>query len=234
MKKFQPPIKGAVKVRPGRKTIWLARPSSLSLALSVSALCLVTLGLVAVGVPVVPWVWYQVKPSVTRTMARMLQQPVVQPKQQTLVRVYDDWQPASDSALLKKNMVVISGIKVSTEVVEAPAEEYEKALQQGVWRVPSFGTPDNRKLPTILVAHRFGYVNWSNTYRRVHSFFNLPKMVIGDKIAVDWNQRRYMYEVYAGDEGTQISDYSADLILYTCQYLESDQRIFKYARLIKE
>ena len=121
-----------------------------------------------------------------------------------------------------------------TVIGEGGEKEYEEVLQHGPWRVPDFGTPDDRRLPMILAAHRYGYLSWSNSFRRKHSFFNLPKLKVGDQVTVTWNQRPYVYEIYGGDEGTHISDYSADLILYTCQYLESDRRIFKYARLVRE
>jgi sortase (surface protein transpeptidase) len=103
-----------------------------------------------------------------------------------------------------------------------------------VWRVPDFGTAYERKLPMILAAHRFGYIAWTNQYRRQNSFFNLPELVPGDKVEVIWNQRRYVYEIYAGEEGKEITQYTADLILYTCKLLESDIRIFRYAKLIEQ
>ncbi len=99
--------------------------------------------------------------------------------------------------------------------------------------MPDFGTAQERTNPMILVAHRFGYLAWSVPYRLQNSFFNLPKLKPGDQIEVIWDQRKYVYEVFAGDEGKEISDYQADLILYTCKFLESDERIFRYARLVQ-
>lgn len=234
MKKWKPPVKGIVHVRPGRRTIWLARQSTLSVMMGMMALILFVVGLIAAGVPVVPMVWYRVKPTVTMELATILHKPVVKQEQTAVARTYDDWQPAVDSTLQPGERITIPAIKVKTPIIETPTENFEWALSRGVWRVPDFGTPDDRRLPTILAAHRFGYLSWTNTYRREHSFFNLPKLTQGDRIEVIWNQRKYVYEVYGWDEGREISDYSADLILYTCQYLESDIRIFKYARLIKE
>jgi sortase (surface protein transpeptidase) len=233
MGKYQPPTRGSFKVKPGKRTIWLARPSSLSLVFVGMALGATVLSAVAAGVPVVPWVWYHLKPSVVEALAFRLHQPAVQSSSQAS-RVYDDWQPSLDESLPQGGWIKIPSIKVSSEIYEAPSEAYESALEKGIWRVPEFGTPIKRVLPTILVAHRYGYLKWSNIYRRDHSFYNLPEVNVGDEIEIDWGQRRYVYRVYAGDQGTQITDYSADLILYTCQFLESDQRIFKYARLIKE
>jgi sortase (surface protein transpeptidase) len=192
----------------------------------------VGLGLTAAGVPVVPMVWYSIKPSVTSDLARILNKPVAT-EAQAAARPVDEWQPPIDEALPEGGWVKIPTIGVKTAIVEQPSEQYEEALKLGVWRVPEFGTPLKRELPTILVAHRFGYLKWTNQYRRENSFFNLPKVSVGEKVYVSWGRREYVYEIYTGDEGTEITDYSADLILYTCQYLESDVRIFRYGRLIR-
>jgi sortase (surface protein transpeptidase) len=172
---------------------------------------------------------------VTQNLAKLLDKPVVSGKVVSkTARKVSDWQPPVDDSLPKVGWIKIPAIGVTTEVVEASSSAYEQALSKGVWRVPELGTPADRLKPTILVAHRFGYLSWSNRYRRENSFYNLPKLKVGDRIEIVWAQRKYTYEIYAGDQGTQITDYSADLILYTCQYLESDQRIFKYARLLEQ
>lgn len=233
MRRFKPRLSGEIKVKPGRRTFWLARPSTMSVVLTGLAVGLVILGLIAAGVPVVPMVWYSLKPSSTSDMARILNEPVIG-QAEAVTKEVDNWQPALDETLPKKGWVSIPEIGLKSEIIEETQENYEAALRQGVWRVPGFGTPLNRELPTILVAHRFGYLKWTNQYRRLHSFYNLPKLEVLEKVYISWGQREYVYEIYAGDEGTQISDYSADLILYTCQYLESDQRIFKYGRLVKK
>lgn len=220
-------------VRPGRRVIWLSRPSSLSVWLSITAVGFVVVSLIAAGVPIVPLVWYRVQPAVVGKLADLLSKPVATQKTAT-VRQIDNWLPELDISLKKGHLLEIPKIGVKTEINEAELDKYEQALQQGPWRVPDFGTPDERTKPLIIAAHRYGYLSWTNSFRRLHSFYNLPKLEMGDRVLITWDQRRYEYEVYSGDEGTEITDYSADLILYTCQYLESDRRIFKYARLIKE
>jgi len=144
-----------------------------------------------------------------------------------------DWQPAYNSNLSISPVLSIPSIKVETEINEASLEYYEEALKKGVWRVPDFGTPYDRSKPTILAAHRFGYLAWSNLYRRLNSFYNLPKLKNGDIVEIVYKQRKYSYEVYKESKGETIEDYSADLILYTCETLNSKIRIFKYARLLK-
>ncbi|HLE49636.1 MAG TPA: sortase, partial [Patescibacteria group bacterium] len=131
-------------------------------------------------------------------------------------------------------------------------------LKTGVWRVPDFGTPEDDGpsepvergadsqigpselvergadsqigLPIILAAHRFGYVTWTNSFRTLNSFYSLPKLKVGDRVEIVWNQRKYVYEIYKEETGTAITDYTADLILYTCDLWNSPTRIFKYAR----
>ena len=56
---------------------------------------------------------------------------------------------------------------------------------------------------------------------------------MGDTVEIIWKQRKYVYEIYKEEEGEEISDYTADLILYTCESLKSPIRIFRYARLLE-
>ncbi|MBU0572714.1 sortase [Patescibacteria group bacterium] len=143
------------------------------------------------------------------------------------------YQPRFDASLPLENTIRISSIGVNSEIQESTLEYYEKALKKGIWRVSDFGTPYTRNKPTIMAAHRFGYLAWNNIFRRENSFFNLPKLKEGDIVEIIWRQRKYVYEVYATEEAEEISDYSADLILYTCETLSSPIRIYKYARLLE-
>jgi len=142
------------------------------------------------------------------------------------------YNPPFDPRLPSTNRLLIPSIGVNTDVQEATLTNYEEALKKGVWRVSDFGAPNDNAEPIILAAHRFGYLAWTDSYRRNNSFYNLPKVNVGDLIEIDWNQRKYLYEVYATSKGSTILDYSADLILYTCESLTGDNRIFVYARLI--
>lgn len=140
--------------------------------------------------------------------------------------------PAYNSALPKVNRLVIPSIGVDTDIEEATYGNYESALKKGVWRVSDFGQPDKIGAPVILAAHRFGYLAWTNSYRHYNSFYNLPKVKVGDTVNIVWQQRQYTYGVYKTETSTVISDYSADLILYTCESLSGEERIFVYAKLI--
>lgn len=152
---------------------------------------------------------------------------------QSNTSVRSTYQPAYDSRLPKGNRLLISKIGVDTEIAEATFDNYESALKQGVWRVSDFGDPSANSMPTILAAHKYGYLAWSNLFRRENSFYNLPKLKVGDTLEIDWRQRKYVYEIYAEGQGPEITDYTADLILYTCVDLNGPERIFRYARLME-
>lgn len=141
--------------------------------------------------------------------------------------------PPYDSHLSDVNILIIPSIGVKTPLQEATYDNYESALEKGVWRVSDFGSPADQSIPTILAAHRFGYISWTDIFRRQNSFYNLPNLRVGDTIEIDYQHRKYIYEVYAGDTGEAITDYSADLILYTCENLTGSERIFRYAKLIR-
>ncbi len=143
------------------------------------------------------------------------------------------YEPAYDPDLPTENTLVISSIKLETPVHEAEESLFEDALRKGVWRVTNFGTPYDRSRPTILVAHRFGYLNWSIAYRLKNSFYNLPKTKVGDRVEIIWNQRKYVYEIYKEEEGYAINDYGASLVLYTCKDMTSEVKVFRYAKLLE-
>jgi len=139
--------------------------------------------------------------------------------------------PPQDENLPEGSWLIISRIGVRTEILESKTPE--ESLIKGVWRVPDFGQPGDTKQPLILAAHRYGYNWWwRGEYWKYHSFYLLPELQPGDLVEVISDKRKYLYEIYAGEEGTEITDYNADLILYTCKFLTSDIRHFRYARLI--
>lgn len=135
--------------------------------------------------------------------------------------------PDVDPSLPAENGLIIDKIGVRGEIHEG--EDVKNILRAGIWRVPDFGTPPENSRPVILAAHRWGYLEWSASFRRLNSFYNLPQLKVGDTIKVIWEQRQYEYKVYSTETGTQITDYDADLILYTCQLWNSPVRFFVYA-----
>ena len=143
------------------------------------------------------------------------------------------YQPVFDATLGKENRLIIDEIGIDAKLNESGQEGVEEALREGVWRVNEFGTPYARKRPTILAAHRFGFLDWTNEFRRMNSFYNLPKLKEGDTVEIIWAQRKYLFEVYGIEEGAEILDNQADLILYTCKFLDAETRVFGYAKLLE-
>lgn len=136
--------------------------------------------------------------------------------------------PDVDPSLPVENGLIIKKIGVRGEIHEG--DNWQEILKTGIWRVPNFGTPEDTSKPIILAAHRWGYLDWSVAFRRLNSFYNLPQVKVGDQIELVWGQRPFNYEVTAISSGTEITDYTSDLILYTCQLWNSPLRFFVYAK----
>lgn len=124
--------------------------------------------------------------------------------------------------------IPLIGVRSLIRETSDPAE----ALDQGVWLDPHFGVPGEAKT-VVLAAHRYGWQWWwRDQYWRYNSFYNLPETQPGDLIEITYGQRKFVYEIYLATEGEEITDFNADLILYTCKFLNSPIRYFRYARLL--
>ena len=225
---------GTVKVTPGKGIVYLGRRSTISVVFLIVSLVMEGKVNPKTRKQLVPMIWYRLAPTTSYALEDVLQRPVTSFEEDLVAAGKKTiYQPPQDPKLSEENKIIIKKIGLDTEIVEEDVENYEAAFRKGVWRVPDFGTSFDREKPMILAAHRFGYLAWTNSYRRQNSFFNLPKLEEGDEIEVIWDQRKYRYEVYEGEEAEEISQYAADLILYTCKFLESDVRVFRYARLVQ-
>ena len=220
------------KHRKGAKKSFLARSANIFL-LIVSALSLSVAGLL-----MLPDMYYRVFPADIQPILALEEGTPLggdfnQEAQEEEALVEDKvTPPVKNSNLPTGNWLIIPRIGVRTElrVTVDPAE----ALKQGVWMAPGYGKPgDEYDLPIILAAHRFGWDWWWQTdYWKYHSFYNLPELEPGDLVEIIVDQRKWTYEIYAGEQGEEITDYEANLILYTCKFLDSPLRHFRYARLI--
>ncbi len=190
------------------------------------------LALVLIAIPVSPYILYRLNPDFTDgeidNISKQISQTPIIPAE---VDEKDTNLPDFDPSLPKDNYVLIPKIEVSSPIGET--KDAEESLKEGTWMVPDYGTPEENSLPIILAAHRFGYIEWNRDTRNLLSFYNLPKTQIKDTVEIIWNQREYTYEIYAEDDATFIKDYDADLILYTCKYFNSPQRIFRYANRVE-
>ncbi|MGI6423488.1 MAG: sortase [Candidatus Dojkabacteria bacterium] len=193
----------------------------------------ILLVVVSIGVfliPTVPYIVYNINPKETEKEIETLTEEFSTENINTEV-VEEDILPPVDLSLPTKPYIRIPSIGINSPI--SAEQDYISALRNGTWMVPEFGSPMNGKTPIILAAHRFGYKSWTKETRNVISFYNLPKTKNGDIIEIIWEQRKFRYMIYAEGEGTYITDYNADLILYTCKFFNTPVRIFRYANLIE-
>jgi len=190
------------------------------------------ISIVLIAIPVSPYIWYRLKPSAVENDEKKIITEVVIPEDEIEEKKPEpeDKIPPLNPNLPEGYFVLIPKIGVNSPIGDT--KDYRKALLKGTWIVSDYGTPEKDTLPIILAAHRFGYTSWTTEFRNRISFYNLPKTEKGDKVNIYWNRREYKYEIYSGEESTYISDYTADLILYTCKYFNSPVRIFRYANRV--
>lgn len=206
------------------------------------AMALVILAIGVTATLVLPSVYYKIFPSealpvIPETTGTPLGGSFSETAQPAAKTVYE---PPFDPSLPEGDWIYIPRIGVRTELRKTI--DPDEALNHGVWWVPDFGNPGDLELPMIVAAHRFGWKWWWNTladpndpqssYALRNSFYNLPTTEPGDQIEIISGQRKYIYEIYSGEENNEITDYEADLILYTCKFLNSPIRHVRYARLI--
>ena len=180
-----------------------------------------------------PHLYYRIFPKTSGELASTIASTVAKgqtPQNLTPSTIAPVPVPDIDPSFPKENGLIIDKIGVKGQIHEGT--DWESALKLGVWRVPDFGSPENTSLPIILAAHRWGYLDWSAAFRKLNSFYSLPKLAVGDTIKIIWNQRPYEYKVYSTTTGTKITEYKANLILYTCQLWNSPVRFFIYANKI--
>lgn len=179
-----------------------------------------------------PQIWYSVSDTATETEAATIQEQLteIEEYEQEETKEPETTLPPLDTSLPKENILRIASIGVDSEISQE--QNADKGLEEGIWIVPDFGTPEINDLPIIIAAHRFGYVYWSSDFREKSSFYNLPKLKVGDRVQIIWGQRSYEYEVYKAEDNTQITDYEADLILYTCRMYNSPVRVFRYLKRV--
>lgn len=120
---------------------------------------------------------------------------------------------------LQENRLYIPKISVDVAITEGTSEI---ALEKGAWhRKPENGNPEKGG-NFVLSAHRFELGMTPQQTRVKSPFYHIDKMQVGDKIFVDYNQKRYGYEVtkkYQVDRhAVYIEGPSTDakLTLYSC------------------
>lgn len=207
-----------------RKIILLSKILNVYTGIGVALTVIATLLFVT---PVLPSIWYRLNTDATNEEVELLTNPASE-----VTDADGEEEPAEpefppiDPTLPGTNMLIIQSVGVNGEIHEGA--NAKATLEKGIWRAPDYGTPMD-PYPTILAAHRFGYIYWSGEFRKTQSFFNLPQTNVGDTVEVIWGRRRFEYTIYRAEDSTQIKDYGADLILYTCRLFNSPVRVIRYA-----
>lgn len=220
--------------------IYKRGPSTVALVFAGMALSLWAIFALLSSYPIFLYFYYTIVPGTSKllssALAKTSTESVAEIRHQEPSVIPEEPKPVitRDPSLPEGQYVAIPTLGIDTAVLEASSSAYEEALRRGVWRVPEFATPESGgERPIILAAHRFGYVDWTQTYREKNSFYKLPDVKVGESVVLTWNQHRYTYKVTKVEEGSEITDYSSDLILYTCKFLVSPIRIVVYADLVE-
>lgn len=126
---------------------------------------------------------------------------------------------ALDSKPSDENRLYMPGINVDVAIVEG---DTSAVLEKGAWhRKPQNGNPEKGG-NFVLSAHRFELGITPQQTRDKSPFYNIDKVQLGEKIYVDYNKKRYTYEVtkkYKVDRNAiAIEDPSdvAKMTLYSC------------------
>lgn len=106
-------------------------------------------------------------------------------------------------------------------------------LEKGAWILPYHGLPSvvPSESPIVIAAHRWGANGTSYDYRAKNLFFNLPSLKEGDVVELVWGGDIFRYRINYKEENTYVSRLE-DLILVTCKYYDSLERVFVYAEKI--
>lgn len=117
----------------------------------------------------------------------------------------------------------IDKILIPSIEVELELGTNEGFLRFGGW-VQNLNTKD---FPLVIAAHRFG-LNYLNEDYNIHqTMFNVDKLKVGDLAEIFWEGESYIYsvkEIYSNSNNKPLND--SELVLYTCEYWDSNQRIF--------
>lgn len=133
---------------------------------------------------------------------------------------------------IKNNILYIPSIDLATSIQEL---EKLEDLHFGSWRRPNTSNPELGG-NTVIVAHRYT----DKGGRAENTFYNLPKVEIGEYIYTFWNNKKYTYKVYdikvveSNDETVEKATTTANILtLYTCTPLwSSTHRHVVYSNLI--
>ena len=146
-----------------------------------------------------------------------------------------------DARELKEPEVGVNRIIIPKIGVDIPYGEGEVALDKGAqWRWPDRGNPEKGG-NFIIAAHRFSIAPTPMETAKKSPFYHVEKLTNGDTILVDFDGKRYGYEINnqlsANSDQVEIEDPSETpkLTLYSCGLGgASDKRIVFTAKPLGE
>ncbi len=144
---------------------------------------------------------------------------VTNPKNQSFVE-----EPLSlPSPDLPEKVSSIDSLLIRSIEVEVMIGGQESYLNFGGW----VQNLNSENLPLVISIHRFGLRYLSPDYNIHETFYNVDNLKVDDELELTWQGKKYKYklvEIYESNNNRPIKD--NQLIIYTCKYWNSNERIF--------
>ena len=120
---------------------------------------------------------------------------------------------------LTENRLFIPSIGVDMEI-----GEHKSSLDFGGWVQET----NDDKIPNLIAVHRFGWSTLSPEKKIKLTLYHVNKLKQGDIVYIVWDKQLHTYEVNDIVTGTNNTQDNVDLAIYTCKFLNTNERIFVY------
>jgi len=133
----------------------------------------------------------------------------------------------------------VSGIKIAPTIrnnsllipsigVDANLGNIENDLDFGAWLEKT-----NANYPQVIAIHRFGWATFNILQKTKTTLYNVDKLKIGNMVKVNLDNRQYTYKIIKIESGNATPELiNNQLIIYTCQFFNSEARIFVITQFI--
>ena len=81
-------------------------------------------------------------------------------------------------------------------------------------------------IPNLIAVHRFRWSILSSEQKMKQTLYHVNKLEKGDVVYIVWNKQLYTYYVQDIVEGVNNPQNDAGLVIYTCRFMRSRERIF--------
>ena len=111
--------------------------------------------------------------------------------------------------------------------------EVNALLSKGLYLYPEYAGIGEIGKTVIIAGHHYNM--HMSALESKKSFQNLDKVQVGDRIEIVDDYKIWTYEVYKVEQAKEVTEETADLILYTCVFWwDSELRLFVYGNLVEE